>query len=140
MRARPPVAQPGPRYTPRMFCPGCGAEVVSVALACPRCGRDGAGSGPPPLPRRTPTTTEFFFPKNGPALAAYYLGVFSLIPAVGLVTGILAVVFGVKGLHLQREHPEARGGAHAWTGIVLGGLFALGQVALVGWFLLRAKR
>ena len=123
-----------------MFCPGCGAEVASIALACPRCGRDGEAVLPPPLPRRPVSTTEFFFPRNGPALASYYLGVFSLIPAVGIVTGILAIVFGAKGLRLVREHPEARGGAHAWVGIVLGAVFALGQAALVAYLALRTRR
>ena len=35
--------------------------------------------------------------KNGMALASYYCGVFGLIPALGLVLGILAVIFGIVG-------------------------------------------
>jgi len=69
--------------------------------------------------------------KNGPALAAYYLGLFSLsacIPFVGIVglgMAIAAVVLGVKGLRKVKEQPEVHGTAHAWIGIVCGILFGL---------------
>jgi hypothetical protein len=119
-----------------MFCYACGSEIVSSALACPRCGSKGPAAAPPPLPPRSVTTSEFFFPKNGPALASYYLGIFSLIPGLGIVTGILAIIFGVKGVRLARAHPEARGVAHAWVGIVFGALFALGQAVLLAVLLL----
>src|SRR5689334_10032066 len=121
-----------------MFCPGCGSEVASIALACPRCGQAGPAPGPPPLPTRPVPAGEYFFPRNGPALAAYYLGVFSLLPAVGIVLGILAIVFGVKGVRLERAHPEARGGMHARVGLVLGAVFGLGQVVVLGLILLGA--
>jgi hypothetical protein len=66
---------------------------------------------------------------NKPALIAYYLGLFSLLPCLGIPMGITAVVLGIKGLRLERRFPAVRGGIHAWVGIVLGGVFALGWTA-----------
>jgi hypothetical protein len=83
-----------------------------------------------PAPAAT-NAAEFFIPyKNGYALAAYYMGIFSFIPLLGLFLGIAAFFCGLKGLRLAKEHPEARGKAHAWVGIIAGGLFGFGQLAL----------
>ena len=62
---------------------------------------------------------------NKPALISYYVALASLLPALGIVAGIVAVVFGVKGIRLARRHPEVRGGLHAWFGVLFGGFFAL---------------
>jgi hypothetical protein len=84
-----------------------------------------------PAPAAT-DPVELFVPyKNGFALAAYYLGIFSFIPVLGILLGIPAFFCGLKGLRLAREHPEARGKVHAWIGIIVGGLFGFGQLALV---------
>jgi len=70
--------------------------------------------------------------RNGPALAAYYLGVFSLIPLVGTFLGVAALVLGIVGLRKAARQPEVRGKVHAWVGIILGGLFGFGwPVAMV---------
>jgi hypothetical protein len=66
--------------------------------------------------------------KNGKALAAYYCGVFALIPCVGLILGPIALILGIMGLQYAKEHPRARGQAHAIVGIVLGGLVLLAHV------------
>jgi hypothetical protein len=63
--------------------------------------------------------------KNPSALVAYYLGVFSLIPCLGLLLAIPALILGIKGLTFAKEHPETKGKAHAWVGIIMGGLFTL---------------
>jgi hypothetical protein len=71
---------------------------------------------------------------NVPALVAYYLGFLAVVPAagtwlklptstlavVGIVLGIVAILVGIQGVTRSRRVPAARGGAHAWTGIVLG--------------------
>jgi len=69
--------------------------------------------------------------KNVPALVAYYLGVFSLIPVVGIVLGLAAFVLGIMGLRFHRQNPTAGGAVHAWIGIILGGLCGLGWLALI---------
>jgi hypothetical protein len=63
--------------------------------------------------------------KNVPALLSYYLGVFSLIPCIGLVLAVPAVILGIIGLVQRSKNPAIRGAAHAWVGIVLGGLMTL---------------
>src|ERR1700691_993745 len=55
---------------------------------------------PPPLPQPASTpppdnTIATIIPyRNAPALIAYYLGIFSLIPCVGFVLGIAALILG----------------------------------------------
>lgn len=75
--------------------------------------------------------------KNPKALIAYYLAIFSLIPCVGIPLGIVAVILGVLGLKVAKSHPTAHGTVHAWIGIILGGLCALGY--LVGILIIAAS-
>ncbi|QDU93803.1 DUF4190 domain-containing protein [Lignipirellula cremea] len=63
--------------------------------------------------------------KNWPALLAYYLGIFSLFPCIGLALAIPALVLGIMGLQRRRKNPAIKGSVHAWIGIVLGGFFTL---------------
>jgi hypothetical protein len=58
--------------------------------------------------------------RNGAALAAYYCGVFGLIPGVGLLLAPAAFILGIVGLVKARKDPKARGTGHAIFGIVLG--------------------
>jgi hypothetical protein len=66
--------------------------------------------------------------KNPKALIAYYLGVFSLIPCIGVLLGVTAIILGVLGLKYRTTHPTAGGTGHAWAGIILGSLVLLGHV------------
>jgi hypothetical protein len=65
--------------------------------------------------------------RNGFALAAYYCGVFGLIPCLGLLLGPTALTLGILGWRYVARHPEAKGTAHAVVGIVLGVLATLGN-------------
>jgi uncharacterized membrane protein YkgB len=86
----------------------------------------------PPLATAPANAAEFFVPyKNGCAIAAYYLGIFSFIPGIGILLGVPALVLGLKGRRLAVQHPEARGKIHAWVGIIMGGLFGVGQLLLL---------
>jgi hypothetical protein len=58
--------------------------------------------------------------RNGAALAAYYCGVFGLIPGLGLLLSPIAFILGVIGFVKARRDPKARGTGHAIAGIVLG--------------------
>jgi hypothetical protein len=72
--------------------------------------------------------------KNMPALIAYYLGLFSLFPCLGLFLAIPAFVLGIMGLRKRKENPAVKGSVHAWIGIVMGGIFTLvwGAVWIMG--------
>jgi len=58
--------------------------------------------------------------RNVPALVAYYLGVFSLIPLLGFVLGPVAFVLGIIGLYRRAKRPQCKGAAHAVVGMILG--------------------
>jgi hypothetical protein len=89
-------------------------------------------AAPAPMPQARPSGIDALIPyKNAPALVAYYTGVFSLIPCTALVLGTIAVVAGIIGLTHAAKHPEAKGKAHAWTGIILGSLSLLANVAAI---------
>ncbi|MDB2686606.1 hypothetical protein N9Y42_05295 [Mariniblastus sp.] len=62
--------------------------------------------------------------KNPKALIAYYLGILSGLPLIGLPFGIAAFVLGIMGLKARKANPVIKGSAHAWIGIGCGGLFA----------------
>jgi hypothetical protein len=141
-----------------MFCYRCGAENSEDSVRCRSCGAElavpplggpatvphealgpgtvrlAAAPSPPPAPSERgagPTAVEVLIPyRNGAALTAYYLGVFSIV--CGLLLGIPALVLGIMGLRRAQLHPEARGKAHAWVGIVLGSLTTLASLVLIG--------
>jgi hypothetical protein len=77
----------------------------------------------PPIVEEPDATGGVIPYKNPSALIAYYCGVFSVIPCFPI--GVAGVILGVMGLRYANEHPTARGKAHAWIGIVAGGLFGL---------------
>jgi hypothetical protein len=58
--------------------------------------------------------------KNGAALAAYYCGVFGLIPGLGFLLGPIAAILGIMGIAKSKKMPESKGTGHAIAGIILG--------------------
>ena len=77
--------------------------------------------------------------KNPKALIAYYLGVFSLIPGIGILLGIAAFILGILGLQDAKKDPQAKGKVHAWIGIIVGGLFGFGYLVLLVWLIVLAQ-
>lgn len=69
--------------------------------------------------------------KNPKALIAYYLGIFSFIPVLGIPLGLVALVLGILGLRDRKRNPIIKGSVHAWIGIVVGGGFALLYTGLI---------
>jgi hypothetical protein len=69
--------------------------------------------------------------KNVRALTAYYLGVFSAIPILGMPLGLAAFFLGIYGLRFRRKNPAAGGVVHAWIGILAGGFFGLLWLVLI---------
>ena len=64
--------------------------------------------------------------RNAPALFSWYLGVFSLIPFLGIPLGIAAIVLGIIGLLKVGQGSAKVGFWHAVLGIGFGviGTFA----------------
>jgi hypothetical protein len=62
---------------------------------------------------------------NRTALRSYRLGIWSLIPFVGLILGPLAATLGLAARWRGRNDPEFTFHAPALAGIVLGGLVAV---------------
>jgi hypothetical protein len=63
--------------------------------------------------------------KNPKALIAYYLGIFSGLPLIGLPFGIAAFILGILGLRDRNRNPVIKGSIHAGIGIGCGGIFTL---------------
>jgi hypothetical protein len=102
-------------------------EVPGISLPPPPAAPP---STPPPLPVRHAATdgdgTGGLIPyKNPSALIAYYLGIFGLLPIIGILLAIPAVILGFKGLSHRKVNPAAKGAVHAWVGISLGTLSIL---------------
>ena len=68
--------------------------------------------------------------KNPMALIGYYLGVGSLIPLLGFVLALPALVCGIIGVAKAKSNPEIGGMGHAITAIILSIVGPLGWVAV----------
>ena len=114
-----------------MYCPRCGTENQDNNYQCTQCGEILHATPVQQVVVTSDETLGGMIPMdNGAAVAAYYLGVFSVIPFIGIALGIPGLILGVKGLRKANEHPEVKGKAHAWVGIICGGFFGLGYLIL----------
>lgn len=112
-----------------MFCRHCGAPNDDNAWKCTSCGQVIQSEHTAPT-AGTDATLGGLIPSGNPdALKAYYLGIFGLIPCFGVLLGIPALVYGVKARKAAEARPEIKGKAHAWAGIILGGLSVLLSLA-----------
>ena len=119
-----------------MNCPRCQQAIQIGLSACPHC-----QTQLPPVaanPYSVPAAMEHphadhegdstggVIPyKNPKALFAYYLGIVSGLPFIGLPFGIAAFVLGIMGLRDRNRNPVIKGSVHAWIGIGCGGLFTI---------------
>ncbi len=91
--------------------------------------------------RRRPAASgvEEIIPYHNPkALVAYYLGVFSLIPVVGLALGPTALILDILGVRASNANSKARGLAHGVVAIILGALTSLGNWGILAFVVLMA--
>ena len=115
----PPIAAEQPA-TDTIFCPKCGQKNLENNFKCTKCGFVLHGPPPSQYVLSDDSTMGGLIPyKNAYALWAYYLGIFSLIPCLGIPLGIAALVLGIMGLKYADLHPEVRGKGHAWTGVIV---------------------
>jgi len=111
-----------------MYCPKCGTQNDDNAWKCVNCAQVLHPAKQTPHVEADVGLDALIPYKNTPALIAYYLGVFSFIPFLGIFLGIPAFILGLKGLQVAKEHPEAKGKTHAWIGILVGGFFGFGYL------------
>ncbi|MCH2161368.1 MAG: hypothetical protein MK085_05795 [Phycisphaerales bacterium] len=97
------------------------------ARAVPPRSPEGLGAGAPP-----PNAMDHVIPvRNGPALISWYLGVFSLIPFLGIPLGIAAIITGAIGLKKSKAANVKVGFWHGLLGMLLGILSTFGYTAIV---------
>ena len=130
--SKPSQSPDQPPEIDTMFCPKCGQKNLENNFKCTKCGFVLHGPTQPQYITSDDSTMGGLIPyKNARALWAYYLGIFSLIPCAGIPLGIAALILGVKGLKYADLHPETLGKGHAWTGIIMGGICAVGYTLLI---------
>lgn len=106
-------------------CPVCGEQIKAAARKCRHCGEIFEQTAGQNEVTEGDSTGGLIPYKNPKALTAYYLGLFSFIPCLGLPLGIAALVLGIMGLRARSRNPVIKGSVHAWIGILVGGFFAL---------------
>jgi hypothetical protein len=122
-------------------CEFCGEKILFEAIKCKHC-KEFLNKSAVPKKRKTVginvanqekgDATGGIIPyKNPPALISYYFGVFSLIPFLGILLGIAAVILGIIGLKRKNKNPIIKGTVHAWIGIICGWCFAFIWISLV---------
>jgi hypothetical protein len=110
------------------------AQPISAfpALAVPPPPMPGAPGMPPTSVQQPPSAINQMIPTQNPqALWAYYLGIFSLICCIFPLPslGPAALVLGILGLRNVERSGVGKG--HAITGIVIGSLVTLENIAAI---------
>ncbi|MBN3041013.1 MAG: hypothetical protein JW867_07780 [Candidatus Omnitrophica bacterium] len=108
-----------------MFCSKCGKENSDENLNCSQCSNRLKPEEPQVKAQVEPAFGNLIPYKNSYGLTAYYLAIFSVIPCLGLILGIPAFFFGLKGFAVYKQNPEVKGKVHSLVGILLGGLCGL---------------
>ena len=122
-----------------MTCPQCGSTNLDNNYKCTRCSALLHGTIAPVVITSDENMGGLMPLKNPSALVAYYLGIFSIIPGLGVLLGIAAVILGLKGLRNVRANPAVKGKIHAWVGIVGGATFSFLYLFLIGIFVFNTR-
>jgi predicted RNA-binding Zn-ribbon protein involved in translation (DUF1610 family) len=123
--AEPAVVQPQ-----IIFCAKCGIRNQENNYKCTSCGFVLRGEQRP-IVTSEDTMGGLIPSRNPPALWAYYLGIFSLVPCFGFILAIAAIIMGIKGLKKVKADPQVKGKVHAIIGVSLGGVVLLGYLLIL---------
>lgn len=107
-----------------MKCWNCGAENQEHADQCSVCGA-ALQAITASVVEEGDSTGGIIPYKNPKALIAYYLGLLSGLPLIGLPIGLAAFVLGIQGLQARKRNPVIKGSVHAGIGIGCGCFFSL---------------
>jgi Domain of unknown function (DUF4190) len=121
-------------------CPFCDKPVSKTAERCRHCGKELYEEIDEPRPRQGGDASleeglKWLLPisRSGWAIAAGYLGLFAIVPVLGLIFGLLAILCGVLGIREMKRKPRLSGQGRAIFGIIMGSLsFILHVIAIVG--------
>lgn len=89
----------------------------------------------PQQPAAERDTFQTFIPTKNPlSLWSYYCGIAGLLPFLGTLPAIAAIVTGILALRKYRENPTPGAKGHAITGIVLGSVELFIGLVFFIWF------
>lgn len=100
-----------------MFCRKCGSTLLPTDTICKNCNEPLSTE----IVKASDDNLSKIIPyRNVPALIAYYTGVFSIVPCLGMLLSLPAIILGMWGLRVSNKKPGSFGKVHAMVGIIAG--------------------